>query len=148
MQNLIKFLRSNEAVLLALIFALLTQLSHSIIAYASLAKEKALWFNYLFGVMFSLALSLSILLFTLRGRKRLAVFYLLVEMFINIIYYRLYELENTYVLFSTIFLALIIPVTIFSYSHEVFTDETVLEKEITMEIGDKIGEREYKVKLK
>jgi hypothetical protein len=98
--------------------------------------------------MFSLALSLSILVFTIRGRRKLAIFYLLVEMFINIIYYRLYELENTYVLMSTIFLALIIPVTIFSYSHEILEPSGKVEdKEYELEVGEKLTDNKWKAKI-
>jgi hypothetical protein len=142
MKKIEVFFRSREVVLLALILGLITQLSHSIAAYVILAKEDVLWLNITTGILFSLALSFGIIIFTLRGRKNLAYFYLTVEVFINIIYYRLYEIQSPYILGSTIFLSLILPITIASYSHEIAKENGFIE-------GEKLDKKEeYELNLK
>ena len=125
---LIEFFKSKEAVLLALIFALLTQLSHSVIAYALidakiLKNDTPNILSYIFGILFSLAVSTAIIIFTLRNRKYIAYFFLIVEIFVNLIYSQLQSNYDLYTLISILFLAIIIPVTITAYSHETETED-------------------------
>lgn len=131
--NLIKFFESKEAILLALLFALATQISHSIIAYSTIDTiilnngklnyiEISYW-SYFFGMLFSIAISVAILIFTLRNNKLMAYFFVLVEIFINIIYSRLDNQYNQWLFYSILFLACIIPIIIAAYSHQVDKDK-------------------------
>lgn len=131
--NLIKFFESKEAILLALLFALATQISHSIIAYSIIDTiilnngklnyiEISYW-SYFFGMLFSIAISVAILIFTLRNNKLMAYFFVLVEIFINIIYSRLDNQYNQWLFYSILFLACIIPIIIAAYSHQVDKDK-------------------------
>jgi hypothetical protein len=127
MNQLLKFLRSNQAVLAATIMSLSTQIWHSVTAFVALDKGGAdNYWNYLFGILFSVSTSFAILLFTVRGRRNLAYFFLAVEVFINIIHYSVLDMGVSTILFSTIFMCLIVPVTISVYSAEI---DPILEEE-------------------
>ncbi len=124
MKKLLNFLQSNQAVLIGAILALTTQLWHSVRAFVLLdvggADNK--W-NYLFGILFSISTSFAILLFTVRGRKGWAYFFLAVEVFINLIHYSVLDMPPGPILFATIFMCLIVPVTISIYSSEIDVNE-------------------------
>jgi hypothetical protein len=122
--NLIEFFKSKESVLLALLFAVVTQLTHSVTTYIKTDKmingeEFVYWFSLLIGIFFSLSVSVAIIIFTLRNRIKLAYFFFLVEFVINVIYS---GMENPnyqwYNYLYLIFFALIIPTTITAYAHE------------------------------
>lgn len=122
--KLIEFFKSKEAVLLALLFAVLTQLTHSVTTYIKTDKmingeEFVYWFSLIIGIFFSLSVSVAIIIFTLRNRIKLAYFFFLVEFVINVIYS---GMENPnyqwYNYLYLIFFALIIPTTITAYAHE------------------------------
>lgn len=130
MNKLLKFLQSNQAVLAAATMSLSTQLWHSVNAFVHLDKGGAdNYWNYLFGILFSVSTSFAILLFTVRGRKNLAYFFLVVEVFINVIHYNLLSMEMSTAFFATLFMCLIVPVTISVYSSEI--DPTVAEEKIS-----------------
>jgi hypothetical protein len=77
------------------------------------------YWNYLFGIFFSISTSFAILMFTVRGKKKVAYFFLAVEVFINTIHYKLWEMDTSNPAFwSTMFMCLIIPVNIAMYSEE------------------------------
>jgi hypothetical protein len=135
MKGFIKFLQSNQAVLLAAIMSLTTQLWHSVKAFVMLdvGGPDNKW-NYLFGIMFSISTSFAILLFTVRGRKNLAYFFLVVEVFINVIHYGVMDgMENNAVLYSTLFMCIIVPVTIAVYAAEI-KDEDVIEQPVSRNV--------------
>jgi hypothetical protein len=122
--NLIEFFKSKESVLLALLFAVVTQLTHSVTTYIKTdrminGEEFNYWFSLIIGIFFSLSVSVAIIIFTLRNRIKLAYFFFLVEFVINVIYS---GMENPnyqwYNYLYLIFFALIIPTTITAYAHE------------------------------
>ncbi len=122
--NLIDFFKSKESVLLALLFAVVTQLTHSVTTYIKTdrminGEDFTYWFSLIIGIFFSLSVSVAIIIFTLRNRIKLAYFFFLVEFVINVIYS---GMENPnyqwYNYLYLIFFALIIPTTITAYAHE------------------------------
>jgi hypothetical protein len=135
MKKFLSYLQSNEAVLLAAMMSLATQLWHSVKAFVTLDIGGAEnYWNYLFGILFSLSTSFAILLFTIRGRKHWAYFFLAVEVFINIIHYNVMGMESGPILFSTIFMCIIVPVTISIYSAEVDTSVVTVENVTTTKV--------------
>ena len=137
--NLIDFFKSKESVLLALLFAVVTQLTHSVTTYIKTDKmingeEFVYWFSLIIGIFFSLSVSVAIIIFTLRNRIKLAYFFFLVEFVINVIYS---GMENPnyqwYNYLYLIFFALIIPTTITAYAHE---SEREVEKQDTKTISE------------
>ena len=71
--NLIDFFKSKESVLLALLFAVVTQLTHSVTTYIKTdrminGEEFVYWFSLIIGIFFSLSVSVAIIIFTLRNR--------------------------------------------------------------------------------
>lgn len=137
--NLIDFFKSKESVLLALLFAVVTQLTHSVTTYIKTDKmingeEFTYWFSLIIGIFFSLSVSVAIIIFTLRNRIKLAYFFFLVEFVINVIYS---GMENPnyqwYNYLYLIFFALIIPTTITAYAHE---SEREVEKQDTKTISE------------
>lgn len=124
MKKLLGFLQSNMAVLLAAIASLSTQLWHSVRAFVHLdVGGSDNYWNYLFGIMFSLSTSFAILVFTVRGRKNLAYFFLVVEVFINVIHYGVIGMDLGPIMISTVFMCLIVPITISVYSSEIDVNE-------------------------
>jgi hypothetical protein len=115
---LVEFLETREAILLGLILSLSTQLWHSVTAFVELEKNGPELLKYAFGLAFAFSNSFAILMFTLRGSK-IAYFFLAVEIFINIIHYKVMDLdfrENLSFYISTLFMSIIVPVTISQYS--------------------------------
>ncbi len=141
--NLIDFFKSKESVLLALLFAVVTQLTHSVTTYIKTdrminGEEFVYWFSLIIGIFFSLSVSVAIIIFTLRNRIKLAYFFFLVEFVINVIYS---GMENPnyqwYNYLYLIFFALIIPTTITAYAHE-SEREVGVEKKDDSTILDKL----------
>lgn len=137
--NLIDFFKSKESVLLALLFAVVTQLTHSVTTYIKTdrminGEDFTYWFSLIIGIFFSLSVSVAIIIFTLRNRIKLAYFFFLVEFVINVIYS---GMENPnyqwYNYLYLIFFALIIPTTITAYAHE---SEREVEKQDTKTISE------------
>jgi hypothetical protein len=123
MDKLLKYLKSNKAVLLAAIMSLSTQLWHSVKAFVTLEPGDKFWWVYLFGILFAVSTSYAILLFTVRRKVRKAYFFLGVEVFINVISYSVLDMPLGPVLFSTLFMCIIVPITISAYSSEIDLDE-------------------------
>jgi len=123
MNALLNFLNDNKAILIATMLSLITQLWHSVEAFANLSVGQNVYLNYTLGIFFAISTSFAILVFTIRGRMKIAYFYLAVEVFINVMYYRLNDYEGYYSLISLLFLCLIVPVTISIYSKEINTDK-------------------------
>lgn len=137
MNKLLKFLMSNTAVMLGAIASLLTQSNHSVNAFVHLeAGGSNIYLNYFFGVLFALSTSLSILIFTVRGRKNLAYFSLAVEVFVNVIHYGVIGMDLGPILFSTIFMCLIVPVYIAMYSGEVVIETVSVPFQQVTDFGD------------
>lgn len=158
LKKIISFVKSKEMVFIALLFALITQLKHSIVAYAYIdslifnpelkpIEIKPTFLGYLEGFIFSLSVSVAIMIFTFRGRKNIAYFFLAVEIFVNGIYSRLFQDYNLYILSSIIFLGIIIPVTITAYAHE--NEHDIEENEFSekQNLQDKLNYNELKDKL-
>lgn len=124
MERFLKFLQSNQAVMMAAILSLVSQLWHSVKAFVNLEVngDQNVW-NYLLGIFFAVSTSFAILMFTVRGRRNLAYFFLAVEVFINVIHYQVMGMNGTALLIATIFMCIIVPVTISVYSAEVDLDE-------------------------
>lgn len=141
MNKFLGFLKSNLAVLLATIMSLTPQLWHSINAFVHLDQGGAdnVW-NYVFGVLFSLSTSFAILLFTVRGRRNVAYFFLAVEVFINIIHYGLLGMSFGMLFFSTLFMCLIVPITIAAYSAEIDTEEKSLPPTVDPPVTNSVPE--------
>lgn len=138
--NLIEFFKSIRGVFIALVSALLAQFTHSVIAYGILdsiinnpqiLKHEEInsyyyiWY-YFSGILFSISASLAIIIFTLRGKKNEAIFFLVVDIFINMIYSRIDNLlDNYYILGSIIFLNIVLPYIIWRYANEVETSTDI-----------------------
>lgn len=132
MNKFLTFLKSNRAVVLAAIASLVTQLWHSVNAFVKLEVDgHPDYWNYVFGVLFAVSTSFAILLFTVRGRARLAYFFLAVEVFINVIHYDIMNLPLGPIMASTAFMCFIVPVTIAVYSREINTEEATLIEDKT-----------------
>lgn len=145
LKPLIKFFESKESILFALLFALVTQISHSVIAYAFVdsfilnggkitaddgSRIDPSIFSYIIGVLFSISISTAILIFTVRKNKLMAYFFVLVEIFINVMYSRLDNNYSFWIFTSILFLSIIIPITIAAYSHQTEKEEAKEEKEL------------------
>lgn len=148
LDKFLQFLQSKQAVVLASIMSLCTQLWHSVQAFIHLEVKGAnTWLTYIFAVLFSVSTSFAILLFTVRGRKQWAYFFLGVEVFINVIHYGVIGMSGISILLPTLFMCIIVPVTISVYSSEIDTsvEEVKVDepedpgKVFLKQVNDKIG---------
>lgn len=108
-------------VILALLLSLVSQLAHSVIAYLSLAgsyQGMSLLLYIPVALCFSLGVSFSILILTLRGDTKKAYIYLGFEFLINLVFYKTYLviMESPVQAVVQILFGFIMPYTISCYS--------------------------------
>lgn len=137
---IIKFIQTKEFAFLALVFSLVPQIIHSFSSFYSLAVNTEDIISEIGvitgGIFFSIGLSGAILILTLAGWTRMAIGALVVEFFVNLVYYKIWvdDLLVLHVLRSIY--GLIMPLAIALYSHvmeffikkeEQIIDERVLD---------------------
>ena len=141
LSKLIEFVDTKEFILLSLIFSLVPQLFHSVMAFVGLSTyTDSLSIQILVvmsGVFFALGVSLSILVQTLRGNQKMAYVYLFIELLINLVYYETYSKESWVLIVIQGLFALIMPITIASYSNLMGEVRNTIDKDELQEKLDK-----------
>lgn len=148
MDKFLNFLQDKKAVAFACIMSLITQLWHSIQAFVHLEiKGTNEVLAYIFGIFFAVSTSFAILIFTIRGSRKLAYFFLAVEVFVNIIHYGVMGMIDPMILFPTIFMCLIVPVTISVYSAAINDNVTDLQENGNNNLGKLFTKPEMNPKI-
>ena len=98
---------------ITIIGALLTQVSHASDVFFLLSKQE--FFDKVMSWVFAISLELSIFIFTVFGKKRIAVFFGVVSCLINLLVYW-FEAGFTQNFVGMLIISPIIPITIYFYS--------------------------------
>lgn len=98
---------------ITIIGALLTQVSHAADVFYLLSKQET--FDKVMSWIFAISLELSIFIFTLFGKKRIAIFFGVVSCLINLLVYW-FEAGFSQQFVGMLIISPIIPITIYFYS--------------------------------
>ena len=98
---------------ITIIGALLTQVSHAADVFYLLSKQEI--FDKVMSWVFAISLELSIFIFTLFGKKRIAIFFGVVSCLINLLVYW-FEAGFSQQFVGMLIISPIIPITIYFYS--------------------------------
>jgi len=120
--NLIKTIKSSTFALFVAILSVLLQSFHSYTAFVNMSSLKGTVWGVAQGILFATVIDLAILFYTVRNKTRIALGAALVMFIINGYYY--YDFWGfSPQLYFGLFLALIIPVSVYFYSEEIGNDE-------------------------
>ena len=98
---------------ITIIAALLTQVSHAAEVFYLLSKQGV--FDKIMSWVFAISLELSIYIFTLFGKKRIAIFFGVISCLINLLVYW-FEVGFSQEFVGMLIISPIIPITIYFYS--------------------------------
>jgi len=99
---------------LTLIMALLTQMTHAAYLFLMISKSNG-WVDVIISYTFAISLELSIYIFTLEGKKRVATFFALISISINLLYYWNFSKIDQF-FYGSLLVSFIMPITIWNYS--------------------------------
>jgi hypothetical protein len=99
---------------ITIICALLTQISHAASLFYLISEDES-YFSLIMSWIFAISLESSIYLFTMYGRRNVAVFFGIVSWSINILYYW-HDIGFTQKFVAMNIISPIIPITIYFYS--------------------------------
>jgi hypothetical protein len=106
-------LKKSTLIRITIIAALLTQVSHASEVFYLLSKQEI--FDKVMSWVFAISLELSIFIFTIFGKKRIAVFFGVISCLINLLVYW-FEAGFTQNFVGMLIISPIIPITIYFYS--------------------------------
>ena len=106
-------MNKNLLIRITIIGALLTQVSHAADVFFLLSKQET--FDKIMSWVFAISLELSIYIFTIFGKKRIAVFFGIISCLINLLVYW-FEVGFTQNFVGMLIISPIIPITIYFYS--------------------------------
>lgn len=112
----------NKQILIriTIIAALLTQVSHAAEVFYLLSKQGT--FDKVMSWVFAISLELSIYIFTIFGKKRIAIFFGVISCLINLLVYW-FEFGWSQNFIGMLIISPIIPITIYFYS-ELINEES------------------------
>jgi len=99
---------------LTLIMALLTQVTHAAYLFLIISKSNG-WVDVIISYTFAISLELSIYIFTLEEKKKVATFFALVSISINLLYYWNFSKIDQF-FYGSLLVSFIMPITIWNYS--------------------------------
>jgi hypothetical protein len=123
-------LTTNTLIKVAVISALLTQISHASYLFYQVSHESNDILNLIFSYIFAISLELSIYIFTMKGKKQVATFFAIISVLVNLLYY-FYQVGLTQQFLGMIVISAIVPITIWFYSDTIHEE---LQLEQTKEI--------------
>lgn len=105
----------NKQILIriTIIAALLTQVSHAAEVFYLLSKQET--FDKVMSWVFAISLELSIYIFTIFGKKKIAIFFGVISCLINLLVYW-FEVGFSQQFVGMLIISPIIPITIYFYS--------------------------------
>jgi len=77
---------------------------------------------------FAIAVDMAVLIFVLRGRKRLSMVFSILQIGMNLMYYYSH-VESGFEWFTAMFISVVLPLAIAAFSHEIATDRLDSEEE-------------------
>ena len=107
---------------IAIISALLTQIGHAAYVFNKLSHDQNTIWDIISSYIFAFSLELSIYIFTVSGKRKVASFFAFISILINILYYW-YMIKFDFNFVGSLIISFIIPVTIWFYSDLISEDE-------------------------
>lgn len=105
---------------ITIICALLTQISHASEVFYLISKKTP--FDYIISWVFAISLEISIFIFTIYGRTKIAIFFGVISCLINLIsYWFSYGFTQNFM--AMLLISPIIPITIYFYSELINEEE-------------------------
>lgn len=114
----------TQLIKVAVIFALMTQISHASYVFRVIARGDSTIINTVSSYIFAIALELAIYIFTMKGKKQVALFFAIISTSINLLYY-FYEPTLSREFIGMLVISPIIPMTIWFYSDLIKEDDLV-----------------------
>ena len=108
-------MKKQYLIRIAIVAALLTQINHAAFVFDSMSINHDNLLDYILPYVFALSLELSIYLFTLYGKKKVATAFALISFMVNILYYWKLPAMN-FQFIAMLAISAIIPLTIWFYS--------------------------------
>jgi uncharacterized membrane protein len=106
-------MKKQTLIRITIIFVLLTQVSHASEVFYLISKKSN--FDFFISWVFAISLETSIFLFTMYGKRNIAIFFGVISCLINLISYW-FELGWTQNFVAMLLISPIIPITIYFYS--------------------------------
>ena len=119
-------LTTNTLTKVAVISALLTQITHASYLFYQVSHESNDILNLIFSYIFAISLELSIYIFTMKGKKQVATFFAIISVLVNLLYY-FYQVGLTQQFLGMIVISAIVPITIWFYSDTIHEELEVTE---------------------
>lgn len=122
--NLLKTIKSNQFALIVAILSVVVQSFHSYTAFYNTSSLQGSLWGIAQAVLFAAVIDMAILFYTVRGRKDIALYAAAAMVMINAYYYY-QHLGLSFQFAFGVFLALIIPVSVYFYSEEIKDEDGV-----------------------
>jgi hypothetical protein len=98
-----------------IILSLITQVSHAAWVFGNISQTKGQTLDQIMNYCFAISLELSIFIFTIQGKIKIATFFAIISTLINLLYYW-FKVGFTLEFCSMLVISPIIPTTIYFYS--------------------------------
>jgi hypothetical protein len=124
MEKLIRFV---------IVLALITQVSHAAWVFGNISQTKGAILDEVMNYVFAISLELSIFIFTIKGKLKIATFFAVISTLINLLYYW-FKIGFSLEFCSMLVISPIIPTTIYFYSDLVTSiQDRILTKPVTQD---------------
>lgn len=100
---------------IVIILALITQITHAAWVFGEISRNKTEWYDIVLSYIFAISLELSIFIFTIYSKKKVATFFAIISTFLNLLYYW-FQIAFSFNFVAMLVISPIIPVTIWYYS--------------------------------
>jgi len=108
-------MNKNSIVNIVIILALITQVTHAAWVFGEISQSKTEWYDIILSYIFAISLELSIFIFTIFSKKKVATFFAVISTMLNLLYYW-FEVAFSFEFVAMLVISPIIPVTIWYYS--------------------------------
>jgi hypothetical protein len=130
MEKLIRFV---------IVLALITQVSHAAWVFGNISQTKAAILDEVMNYVFAISLELSIFIFTIKGKLKIATFFAVISTLINLLYYW-FKIAFSLEFCSMLVISPIIPTTIYFYSDLVTSiQDRILTKPVDQIVKRPVG---------
>lgn len=122
MKKLLEYIRGIHGIAIASFLSLFVMIFHSAWVYEALTHYTDWkWLSLLQAGAFAIAVDMAVLIFVLRGRKRLSMVFSILQIGMNLMYYYSH-VESGFEWFTAMFISVVLPLAIAAFSHEIATD--------------------------
>jgi hypothetical protein len=128
-KKLLEYIRGIHGIAIASFLSLFVMIFHSAWVYEALTHYTDWkWLSLLQAGAFAIAVDMAVLIFVLRGRKRLSMVFSILQIGMNLMYYYSH-VESGFEWFTAMFISVVLPLAIAAFSHEIATDRLDSEEE-------------------